>query len=468
MEYLSIVFVCSLLLGIGIILLKLPFFGLANTTVGMLNVILENQVEDAVKQKILIKNLGRLLKAFAIILLAIAAVLFASALPLLVYAGFSTETLAGFDYSSWKFFLALTVGSLLPFIILPLTTKKEEAYSDFSKLLHRMILNNYNISKALFFFEWKSIKKKVKGHKDDFVIISGLARCGTTGLTTLLYQSNKFHSLSYANLPFLLSPNLWKKVYKPKDDNLTERAHGDKVLFGFNTIEALEEFFFKAFLNDSFIGETTLTEHKIDEKVNDHYLNYQNMVKNLSDSDTTYLSKNNNFLLRYKSIREHNPSFKALFIFREPVKHAYSLMKQHIKFSEMQSEDPFVREYMDWLGHHEFGLSQKPFDFGSNYQFKYESKDTINHWLEVWINYYQHLQQFTSDEHLYLIDYKDFLEEPKGLLKSISTAINTEIVVPEIEPFINNNSFKGDVDSNLIQSANIIYDKLRSDRLKPS
>ena len=29
----------------------------------------------------------------------------------------------------------------------------------------------------------------------------------------------------------------------------------------------------------------------------------------------------------------------------------------------MQSEDPFVKTYMDWLAHHEFGLGHKPFRF---------------------------------------------------------------------------------------------------------
>ena len=113
MVYLAIVFLCSILLGIGIMLLKAPFFGLANTTMAMLNVILENEVDDSIKQKKLIKNLGGLLKAFLLILIAIGIMLFVSSLPLLMFGGFDEEKLGAYDYTSWQFFLAITLGSLL-------------------------------------------------------------------------------------------------------------------------------------------------------------------------------------------------------------------------------------------------------------------------------------------------------------------------------------------------------------------
>src|SRR5690606_12918075 len=123
--------------------------------------------------------------------------------------------------------------------------------------------------------EKKSILKTAEPTDKEFVIVTGLARCGTTGLTTKLFESGAFHSLSYANLPFLLSPNLWKRFYKPDGATKKERAHGDKVMFGLDTVEALEEFFYKAFLKDSFIGESTLTEHSISADIYQEYLAYQ-------------------------------------------------------------------------------------------------------------------------------------------------------------------------------------------------
>ena len=80
-------------------------------------------------------------------------------------------------------------------------------------------------------------------------------------------------------------------------------------------------------------------------------------------SKNNYLSKNNNFILRYKSIRKLNNCFIMVILFRSPLEHANSLLNQHKKFCKIQKKDPFILEYMNWLGHHEFGLNQKQFSF---------------------------------------------------------------------------------------------------------
>ena len=41
------------------------------------------------------------------------------------------------------------------------------------------------------------------------------------------------------------------------------------------------------------------------------------------------------------------------------MQHAYSLLTQHLNFSNLQKEDDFIRRYMNYLGHNEFGLSHK-------------------------------------------------------------------------------------------------------------
>ena len=463
--YLLIVFSCALLLGFGILLLKVPFFQLAERTLAMLNVILESEEDDFVKQKILIRNLGRLVGSLLLFLMLVGLVLLLSSLPLLWFGHFNGETLASFDYSSWKFYTTLGVGSLLPFIAVSLQPQKS-AYSDWSKLLHRMILNNYNISKSLYAFEARVLSKKTKQPNPEFVIISGLARCGTTGLTSLLYRSDRFHSLSYANLPFLLSPMLWKKVYNPKKDALKERSHGDKVMFGYNTIEALEEYFFKAFLKDSFINGLALYEHEIDEDTYQKYLYYQQRANAPKDGSTIYLSKNNNLILRYHSLRQFNPHFKAFFLFRDPLDHAYSLMKQHKRFCEMQNEDHFVLEYMDWLGHHEFGLHQKSFVFSSaNGQANYPT-DSINYWLGIWINYYRRLLELKDENNLFLIDYSDFLNYPDRLIKAMNNILKLDIHIPDIADFTNTNTYKGNVENDLEVESRRIFEKLASAKLQ--
>ncbi len=380
-----------------------------------------------------------------------------SLLPLLVYVNFDWVALTNLEWTSFFSYAALLIGGAIPFILLSFKKDKGD-YSEWSMLLHRMILDNENISKQLFAFEKKIFSAKIKQPQSDFVIISGLARSGTSALTTLLHESGIFHSLSYANMPFLLSPNSWKKVYDPTSKNLKERAHGDKVLFGYTTIEALEEYFFKAHLSNSFIQEKTLSEHVLDEKTYTHYIQYQQLLQ--KEKNTTYLAKNNNFILRYRSLREWNKDFKVVFIFRHPVEHAYSLFKQHQRFSALHKEDAFSLEYMNWLGHHEFGTNLKHFQFTST-QIPADAKpDTMEYWLHTWINYYTVILNLEEDPNRMLLQYEDFLHEPRKTVHALSDFIGREIPIHKLEPFKNENSYKGELNPELKQQCIDLYVKL--------
>lgn len=459
--------IAGILLGIGIMLLKKVFFVLAESTLGLLNAMLETELDDTQKQKGLIANLGKVLGSLFLFVLQILATVVVSAMPLFTISNFDFQKFDSTHWGGWQFWVALSVGSLLPFILASFK-KQTEDYSPMSKLLHRLLLNNYNVSRMLFKMEKKRVVKSKELANKEFVIVTGLARCGTTGLTNKLFEAGVFHSLSYANLPFLLSPNLWKKFYKPGDTVQKERAHGDKVMFGLDTVEALEEFFYKAFLKDSFINETTLTKHEITEDTYDEYLAYQKMVQKVQGGEAeTYLAKNNNFLLRYESMRKLNDGFYALVLFRDPLNHAHSLMKQHQRFTQQQQDDSFVLEYMNWLGHHEFGLNHKVFQFGDEKpDFGFEMDD-INYWLEVWVNYYRQLLNFPEHSRTVFIDYDDFLNSPEQLLRAVSNKTGLNLDAAKTDPFENTNQYKGKFDAELLAKAESIHAQLLKHKLKP-
>ena len=460
--------IAGVLLGVGILLLKKVFFVLAESTLGLLNAMLETELDDTQKQKGLIANLGKVLGSLFLFLLQIAATVAVSTIPLFAISDFDFDKFESTHWGGWQFWMALSLGSIVPFFLASFK-KQTEDYSPMSKLLHRLLLNNYNVSRMLFKMEKKRVVKSEELANKEFVIVTGLARCGTTGLTTKLFEAGIFHSLSYANLPFLLSPNLWKKFYKPGGAPQKERAHGDKVMFGLDTVEALEEFFYKAFLKDSFINETTLTKHEITEDTYHEYLAYQKMVqKAQGDGAATYLAKNNNFLLRYESMRKLNDSFYAFVLFRDPLNHAHSLMKQHQRFTQQQQEDSFVLEYMNWLGHHEFGLNHKVFQFGDEKPDFGFGMDDINYWLEVWINYYTQLLNLPEHDRTVIIDYDDFLNSPQQLLLAISNRTGMNCGNVKTDPFENTNQYKGGFDTQLLSKAESIYSQLREHKLKPA
>lgn len=423
-------------------------------SVKQLDILLDGQSDDEVKQGKLIENLKGLMSSFMGLLVMLAVIVVICIIPIILYGKFSNTEV---DTSSIYFYLSMVVGSL----ILLKKPNQESDYSYWSKLIHYLSLDNYNLSKKLFWRETKSIDRTDENVKEFFVIVTGLARAGTTALTTALFKTQKFHSLSYANMPFLLSPNLWSKFYKVKDTTEKQRAHGDKVMVSKQSVEALEEFFFKAFMNDDFISDDQLELHQIDDEVYNAYLKYQRNIGNKS-KDTVYLAKNNNLILRYESLRKRNQEFKSVFLFRDPLIHADSLLKQHLNFIDQQGKDTFVKDYMTWLGHYEFGEDQKVFNLGLKDEWSQYDKTSINYWLAIWLNYYNYLLNLTPSKNMFLCSYEEFLNEPNSFLKNVFSEIGIDGDFEQVEKFIpkSKNIEHQDLDKSLLVKAQELHSKL--------
>ncbi|MEO7990616.1 MAG: sulfotransferase family protein [Chryseolinea sp.] len=459
--YYIVVFWFGLSLITGLILGRKFFYSLIERTTSLLNAMLETDESDDVKQRLLIQHLGRLVITLLILILVISLITFISLLPGYLYVKLNHLESESLDYGSTMFYIILISSSTIPFILMKLLSKKKD-YSEWSILFHRIIFNNYNISKGLFGFEKSLFKSKTKELNNRFIIVSGLARAGTTALTTLLHDTNQFHSLSYANMPLLLSPNFWRKFYHPKSDELRERSHGDRVMFGHNTVEALEEFFWTVHLKNEFVTSDTLNRHEVSKEIYQQYLIYQSLIKQSNSNETIYLAKNNNFILRYNSLRKLNADFVIVILFRDPLEHAYSLLNQHQRYTKFQTEDAFIKEYMGWLGHYEFGLSHKHFDFSTSESLKEFDEYSINYWLRIWIDYYTYIAALPEDRNLVLVNYKDFLNSPEIIVKGIGNKLNVVLRTDAISRFDNEKTINFDGDDNLKSEAYAVHQRLLS------
>ncbi|PWI31056.1 sulfotransferase family protein [Flavobacteriaceae bacterium LYZ1037] len=437
------------------------FFVALESTLGLSNAVLSKD-EETVKQKKLIVALKRMLASLGISIGLICVIIILTCIPIYIFKLMKRVTLQDLDLSSIWFIISFSIGTILPFLIH--RKKPTEDYSEVSILFHKLILNNYNLSKMLFSFDRRFKKGERIQDKDTFLIVSGLARAGTTSLTDQLFKAGAFSSLDYSNMPLLLAPNLWKKMYNPKKVTLKERKHGDKMLFGLNTIEALEEYFFKVFLNDEFISDYYLEKHEINDEVYSNYIKYQSLIR--QDNNATYLSKNNNIILRYESLRQYNKAFKIIFLFRKPEEHAYSLLNQHQRFSEFQNEDEFMQTYLNWLGHHEFGQNQKVFKFSDEKPVISYDKNTLDYWLCIWQNYYSYLMNLVDDDYL-LIEYEDYLNKPKEVLQYIENSMNMSFDYSYIEPFTNTRKIDtSNCDPKILETTESIYQKLKLKKRK--
>tara|TARA_Y100000589_G_C26643661_1_gene423094 strand:- start:1 stop:447 length:447 start_codon:yes stop_codon:yes gene_type:complete len=144
-----------------------------------------------------------------------------------------------------------------------------------------------------------------------------------------------------------------------------------------------------------------------------------------------------------------------------------SLQNTHERICLAQKEDPFILEYMNLIGHREFGFNQKPFNYGINRSLTksiFDSKDKVNYWLISWINAYSWLYDFAKvnkTNNLIIVSYEDICDKKSKKLDNIFKISNLKKYKKFIlknKNVINKNNF----DDNLKSKAYELYTKIRN------
>ena len=306
-------------------------------------------------------------------------------------------------------------------------------------------------------------KKIVRDNSKPHIFVSGFPRSGTTILMHSLYETGQFASLTYRDMPAVISPNIWSKILsnKIKSKPLKQRAHGDDIKINIDSPEALEEVFWRVKFNKEYIYSNKLTTHEADEETINEYRNFVLLILN-KYKKKFYISKNNNNILRLESIIKAFPNCLILIPFRDPVQQANSLLNQHKNFTQIQKKDQFVKKYMEYLVHHEFGAIHRPYEFMESSQTS-SDKNSIEYWLIQWINAYSYLSQkkFVDNKNILYLNYEYLCENSLKVMKKISSKIELDDSY-FINSFVFNKSIKKiDVKENsIILKSRNIFEKL--------
>lgn len=261
-------------------------------------------------------------------------------------------------------------------------------------MLHRLALSSTTSRRAGFELE-SLLFGTASNATDSHAFITGMARSGTTAILNAIESTGEFASLTYEDMPFLLSPNLWQ-LLRPKtvESPMIERAHGDGLLVSTKSAEAFEEVFWSTFDADNGLDRI------------DDYINLVMKARNKN----RYLSKNNQNFQRIGALARKFPKSIFLIMYRQPLQQSYSLLRQHQRFCAAQEEDSFVYDYMASIGHKEFGASYKPpFSVDS----RFLDQDSINHWLEQWILFYSTLKrEYGARNNVFFVCYEKLCNDP--------------------------------------------------------
>lgn len=289
-------------------------------------------------------------------------------------------------------------------------------YGLLDRILHRAALQLTPVAAMSFDIDQRGVRVPEAISSAAHVFVSGLARAGTTVLMRRLYASGAFCSLTYRHMPFILAPNTLGRMIRgaARRDMRSERAHGDRIMVSIDSPESLDEVFWRVFDGANYIHRDHLLPHAADAEDAEKYVAYIAAILKADPSQRgRYLSKNNNNILRLRTIATVLPGAVFLVPFRDPLSHADSLMKQHANFLKQQTDDRFVLAYMSWLVHHEFGLDHRPFRFSDKGAATLAALDpgALDYWLELWCQTYAWLER-TAPERAVFVPYEDLCEDP--------------------------------------------------------
>lgn len=272
-------------------------------------------------------------------------------------------------------------------------------------------------------------------------------------------------------MPFVLSPNLWNRVTHDSSRKVKplERAHGDGIYVDFDSPEGFEEVFWRtldnATINSECYGGNPPTNEDLASFSDYRALvaNPRNHVSASNSSLKRYLSKNNNNLLRLSSLMA-DPTATGLIVYRDPIATATSLHRQHLRFCEKQTLDPFVLTYMNWLGHHEFGFGHRPFCFAASQMDLSLEPIDINYWLDYWDAVYCYVLK-TLSRGMYLVNHDVLCAEPERALLEIFSKLSISADVSSMARQINLKTQRSSPNDNihprLLKKVTITHDLLK-------
>lgn len=315
-------------------------------------------------------------------------------------------------------------------------------YSSFEKLYYQLSFSDL-LQKVTFDINQLLLKNKIKKFKSNNkpnIIVSGMARSGTTALLNYIFSSQDFAALTYNDMPFVLAPKLSRLTHTFNAISEQERSHNDGILISARSPEAFDEVFFRV--------------NKEEKNISELYSNYIKSILILNGK-TRYLSKNNNLYKHLKSFDPVAANTRILVPFRCPLSTATSLLNQHKNYLQLHRNDNFILKYMNFLGHYEFGLNHQPWFAGGIYT----DFCNINYWLEQWIFYYNFMLKKSINKNVYLICYEKL--SSKKYIEKINGLINFQNI-PNYELINKNKKMQQgeNINSTLLKKADNLYHEL--------
>jgi hypothetical protein len=264
------------------------------------------------------------------------------------------------------------------------------------------------------------------------VFVTSLPRAGTTILLEVLFRLPGMATHTYRDMPFVLAPVLWDRIaarFRRRSEP-RERAHGDGLAVNEDSPEAFEEVLWQRHYPGKYRPDAIelWRPHEADAVFRDCFALHMRKIISLRTGDAAaqgrYVSKNNANVARTALLRKLFPDAQILIPFRDPLEHAVSLWRQHQSFVRQHRKDLFVRDYMGYIGHYEFGDLHRPIAFPGLEELHQDlAEESVDYWLAYWVAAFRYL---LKQREVQLFSYEALCAKPGEHLKRIIGELQIE------------------------------------------
>lgn len=261
------------------------------------------------------------------------------------------------------------------------------------------------------------------------VIISGLARSGSTILLELLSRLPGVATHRYRDFPFWQIPCWWNKYLdrRAAEQRPMERPHQDGIMITGQSPEAMEEPLWASWFPHLHLNTGT---HLLDgtTRCPGFERAYATQIRKILwlRSGNRYLAKNNYQLSRAYFVWQQFADAEFVIPIRHPYTHVHSLVLQHQRFSERARQDSRIGKYLEAAGHFEFGPKRVPIRLEEQDSCRindcWSRGDDLLGYAIQWKGIYQLARQLqcSRQQHLvHIVRHEDLCQQPRAVCQPL-------------------------------------------------
>ncbi len=336
--------------------------------------------------------------------------------------------------ASWPFLLISSAGAVIAWIALDRyvavgtasSDAEEVPYSPLDKALHNFAFASPTRQRRLATVETALYRHRIDPARAARpVFVTSLPRAGTTILLQVLARHPELASATYRHMPFTLAPLLWggfSAAFR-KSSEMSERAHGDGIEVGADSPEAFEEMIWMAFWPDHY-GPDRIRPWQGDMRNPEFEAFFRSHLAKVVATKAgaaRYLSKNNANIARLPLLEAMHPDASIVIPVRNPAAQVASLLRQHSRFCTLHDREPFARQYMEGLGHFEFGAALRPIAFGKTSPDPAGAHEA-GFWLHYWNDAYEHVLA-TAGDRVTFVDHDALCAAPERGVQALAAVL---------------------------------------------